>query len=400
MQQHNRLWNLVRPEVIALVVVPSVVLILLGCFGMLGNDRFGVNFWTSMVYFRFFGWRLFGWICAIALAYLVFSVIAYAVQRRRYGAAKRAKLGFIDGHPAATSSQRLQSAKSFALVTAGCAYAFVANFIAINAICEPSRQRVAWANEVLMRADYALFGTFVPFETHENELFRMFATPMVFCYVKLSLVLAFVLVGLLVFQSGRLRQFTLAFIAVMFLALPGWLALPAVTPSEAYRLNKPGEKIPFDIAMETAPGIVHLHPAVTEFLNKVEPNQSVPRQGRFFVTSIPSMHVAWGLLALWFGTALYSRFALVLAPWALLNALGAIFTLQHYAVDVLAAIVVTLLAVALVRGLIALEARCGLQPPKGYEICAHMRKDAASLGQAIQPLAKRIVGRKSETAPR
>jgi hypothetical protein len=295
--ENNRLRTLLRPEVIALVAVPTSVLILLAATGMLDRRLVGVHFWTSLVYLQFFGWQFFYAICFVAFGYLLFSVVAYAIERRRAGLGTSGELPPPASRLLGQSVERLRAAGSLAGLTAIYAYALVVHFIAMNALCQPDRQRVAWADELMMRADYTLFGTYVPFAMHEDQLFRVLSGPMLFCYLKLGLVIALVLIALCVFRADRFRQYLLAFVMVMFLGLPGWFAAPAVTPSEAYRLNKPGVGIPLDIALDTAVPIVNLHPSVVRLLDGLEPCQSVAAQGRFFITSFPSMHVAWGMLA-------------------------------------------------------------------------------------------------------
>lgn len=381
MQEGTRLWKLLRPETFTLVVVPTAVLILLASLGMLGGRRFGVNFWTSFVYLRFFGWQWFCVLCSIALGYLVFSVIAYVVQYRRSGHGEPAELPPL-GRPAQGVVERLRMAGSLAGLIALYTYAFIANFVAMNALCQPDRLRVVWASEFLMRVDHAIFGTYVPFETHEQALFQTLSAPMLSCYLGLSWVVSLVLVALCVFHAKQFRQYVLAFLMVMFLALPGWFALPAVSPSEAYRLNRLRASVPIDIALETAAPIVHLHPKVVEFLGQIEAFESAPSQGVFAITCFPSLHVAWGMIAVWFGCTLYARSVFLLVPWGMLNAMGAIFTLQHYAIDVVAGMAVAAIAVVLVRRLVALEARQGLAPPVGYDVFGFIRQDAVIFGQA------------------
>ena len=95
------------------------------------------------------------------------------------------------------------------------------------------------------------------------------------------------------------------------------------------------------------------------------------------------------MIAVWFGCMLYSRSLLLLLPWGMLNAVGAVFTLQHYAVDALAGMVIAVIAVVLVRSLVVLETRRGVEPPIGYNVFAFIRQDAAYLGQALGRLIKR-----------
>lgn len=397
MQEENRLKSLLRillrPEVVLLVLVPLASLAVLGMLGLLTERLFGRHFWDNLEYLKFFGCKFFYWIGLAAAAYLSFSVVAYAIERWRIRRMRTSGPSSAVVAPASRALERFQAARSFAGITLMFVFALMAHFIAMNALCQPSRSTVARADNLLMQADELVFGTYVPFELHEHEFFQKMAKPMVYSYTSLTIVMVSVLVALCMFQYERFRQYSLAILVVMYLALPGWYALPAVSPSEAYRLNIINEKIPFDIAMGTAPAIVHLSPVVSKFLNQVEPNQSSAVQGRFYVTCFPSMHVAWGMLAVWFGALLYARSAWLLVPWGMLNAVGAIFTLQHYAVDVPAGMIVAAVGVLLVHGLVVLEARWGLQPPKGYGIFGSARKDAASLGRWLLPTSERMPGR-------
>ena len=117
--------------------------------------------------------------------------------------------------------------------------------------------------------------------------------------------------------------------------------------------------------------------------------QSDPKAGRYLVSTLPSPHVAWGILVVWFGVGLYSRSVLVLLPWGVLNCVGAIYSLQHYAVDAVAGIIVAFIAIFLVRGLVALEARLGLAAPEGYGLNKSIQKDIVAVGQAVWPSVRR-----------
>ena len=239
MQEGTRLWKLLRPETFTLVVVPTAVLILLASLGMLGGRRFGVNFWTSFVYLRFFGWQWFCVLCSIALGYLVFSVIAYVVQYRRPGHGGTGGIAAAWPPPGpGRSRERLRMAGS------------LAGLIAFVHLCVHRQLRgdecllanpidCGWFGPVslLMRVDHAIFGTYAPFETHEQALFQTLSSrccPATSGSVGWS---HWFWWGCACFTPSS-SDSTLAFLMVMFLALPGWFALPAVSPSEAYRLNR------------------------------------------------------------------------------------------------------------------------------------------------------------------
>jgi len=389
MQESNRWWKLLRPEVVILIIVPTTTLMLVASLGMLNHPALGRKFWTSLIYMRFFAWEIFHLIFFVGLGYLVFSAIAYGIQRMRFRLSTSGKTS----PTAQRFVERFQMAKSFVWLVVAYAYGLIANVIAMNALCFPDPKRVAWANEFLMRADRMIFGTFVPFEMHEQDLYAGLSTALLFCYIKLSLVLSLVLIALFIFRADRFRQYVLAFVAIMFLCMPGWAALPATTPGEAFRTGKLQMQVPVDIDHEIADPVIHLNYKVTNFLNRLEPYESDPANGRYFITSFPSLHVAWGILVVWYGVQLYSRSAILLLPWALLNIVGAIYSLQHYAVDALAGIVVAIIAVYLVRGLVALEAKHGLEAPKGYGLSKFIQRDVVALGQAVFPSNKRKVER-------
>jgi membrane-associated phospholipid phosphatase len=142
---------------------------------------------------------------------------------------------------------------------------------------------------------------------------------------------------------------------------------------------------------------VKLDSTMTAYLAKLERCQSNPVAGRYFITSFPSPHVAWGVLIVWFGIELYRRSAVLLVPWGLLNCIGAVFLLQHYAVDAVAGIVVAVAAVFLVRGLVLWESALGLTAPSGYGVFRSLRTDAAEIGRAIWPQSGGKVRRTEKT---
>ena len=137
-------------------------------------------------------------------------------------------------------------------------YAIVVNLVALNAVGFPNPQRVAWADELLMRArPHPLW--------HLRAIRAALPRPVQLAgdadhllVPRLTYVLSMVLIALFIFRADRFRQFILGFILIMSLGLPTWGAFPAVTPSEAYRTIKVRSQVPYDIALEIAGPIIHL----------------------------------------------------------------------------------------------------------------------------------------------
>jgi membrane-associated phospholipid phosphatase len=396
MQNENRRWQWLSPEIVILVMIPTVAAIAIFSFGLLDRRAIASSFWLSLLYVRFFGWHIFHFIFYVGLGYFVFSAIvrlAHRVRPQRGAAAETS--------PGATRSvERFRVSANFVWLGVMYAYALVVNVLALNTLAFQRPERVAWADELLMRVDHMLFGTFVPFELHRHALFNWLATPMILSYLWLAYVLSVVLIALFVCRPDRFRQFVLAFVVLMSLGLPTWAALPAVTPSEAYRTVKVRSQVPYDVALEIAGPIIHLENRMVSFLHGIERVQSNPDVGSYLISSFPSLHVAWGLLVVWFGVGLFRRSAILLLPWGLLNCVGAIYSLQHYAIDAVGGIVAAVLAVYLVRGLLALEARLGLKAPEGYGLYKSMQKDVLAVGHALLPTVKeKLIQAKTRNQP-
>jgi hypothetical protein len=384
MQKSNRWWKWLSAEMVILVLIPTAALIVAVAIGMFNQPALGRNFWLMLIYAHFFGAEVLHAMFFIGLAYFAFSVVAYLWQRKRLK-----RLGLDKSSEAAQRCvERFQTAKDFARLAVMYAYGIIASIAVFNALCYRKPQTVAWADDILMRADHWIFGTYVPFEMHNGALWASLATPLLACYLRLTLILSLVMISLFILRADRFRQFLLAFVAIMFLGMPGWAALPATTPSEAYRTVRLRKDIPKDIAKEVARPLSHLGDATVMFLETVERYQSNPATGRYFITSFPSPHVAWGVIIVWFGVELYWKSIVLLLPWGLFNCIGAVYSLQHYAVDAVAGIVVAIAAVYLVRGMIALEARRGVETPRGYGLAKTMQQDLAALGRWIWHLAK------------
>ncbi|WP_460994690.1 phosphatase PAP2 family protein, partial [Staphylococcus aureus] len=52
------------------------------------------------------------------------------------------------------------------------------------------------------------------------------------------------------------------------------------------------------------------------------------------ITTFPSMHAAWGVIVAVIAIELFPPLFLVVVPWFILELIGAVYTMQHYAVDI------------------------------------------------------------------
>ena len=385
MQDKNRRWwGWLTPEIIILVIIPTAIVIVISLLGLLDHHALAPAFWKSFLYVRFFGWQMFHVIFYIGLAYFVFGAVARLVYRIR----SRHDTSAESSPAARRSVERFRASKNFLWIALMYLYAIIVNLVALNAVGFPNPQRVAWADELLMRRPYPLW--------HLRAIRAALPRP-----VQLAGDADHLLVPLAHLRALNGTDRIVHLSGGPFSPIHPWFHTNHVS-----RLADVGgvsggyaqRSLPHHQG-EIASALRHRagnrwadhppRPQNDEFLDRLEVLQSDPKAGRYLVSTLPSPHVAWGILVVWFGVGLYSRSVLVLLPWGVLNCVGAIYSLQHYAVDAVAGIIVAFIAIFLVRGLVALEARLGLAAPEGYGLNKSIQKDIVAVGQAVWPSVRR-----------
>ena len=119
--------------------------------------------------------------------------------------------------------------------------------------------------------------------------------------------------------------------------------------------------------------------ALTTFLSALQGNWSDPKNASFAVTSFPSMHAAWGIILAYFGAALWWPFGIFLIPWAFLNFVSTVYTLQHFAVDAFSGAAAAMIAIALVYILLKFERRYYTGRYRPFLIIDMIQADVRSL---------------------
>ena len=157
-----------------------------------------------------------------------------------------------------------------------------------------------------------------------------FSSVIIFVFWSLIFVVGFVFVILLARSKNEvLSKYIMSFFLVFTIALPIWYALPVNSPNNYY-LSK-------DLNTRT----YIAENSVLKFENSMYQEQkSLPP-----ITTLPSMHVAWALLALYY-LAKWSRKTLYFSiPWAAILIFSTVYLAQHYFVDVIMAILITIISI-------------------------------------------------------
>lgn len=159
------------------------------------------------------------------------------------------------------------------------------------------------------------------------------------------------------------RQFAAAFFVSTLLSFPGWLLTPALSPQDRFIDNVYQRPISSEIAL--ALDRYHPPPAVARFLADVRQSKDRELGGIMPTSTMPSAHVAWAVLLVYYGYRALPLLSLITIPLALLSTLGTVLLAQHYVIDIPAGIVVAVFGILIARWIAVLEHRPVAVPADG-----------------------------------
>jgi len=200
-------------------------------------------------------------------------------------------------------------------------------------------------DEALFAADVFLTGTFPPFALGNIEYPGWFVQAVELGFFHLGIALVFLAVYLFLKHVALFREAVAAFFLVNMLLYAGWIAFPALSPHDRFLDNVYNLSIP---------------PAVQEYVVSYAPQQEIQKvldemraqkQESLTVlptTTMPSAHIAWAVLLLFYSFRLSKWLVFFSLPFALLSMLGTVLFAQHYFVDVPAGIFVALMSILIV----------------------------------------------------
>lgn len=233
-------------------------------------------------------------------------------------------------------------------------------------------ESVRGASATLMRIDTILFTTFLPVSLQKIGIaFPMLDMILVRTYQWFWYVIIGTATVLAFLKITLLRGFYAQFLLVFLLGIPFWFAVPAISPDEFYRhdiFNIVNTKStpPLVAAPATA--------ALSDMLLK-ERVWSKPDIGHFAVTSFPSMHVAWSIIAAYALIRLWRPLAIPAFSWVLTNSISTVYTLQHYAVDAILGVALAVSCIALCNRLLARSDARAHRPLNMPHIVTLMERD-------------------------
>lgn len=243
---------------------------------------------------------------------------------------------------------------------------------------------LVYNNNYLMSLDKEIFGVYVPFSLQDvnnplKPVFDFLSPWFINTYQGLSIVLGVVFIIALISSQKRFYQMFLAFILCGLLSLPFWYYYPSLTPKEAYWASSSFQEL---TPLNSKEILIQYQPtdSLLKFLGPQNIDNGSVNINSYTITTIPSMHVAWATIALFFAVEISWWLLLILGPYFILNFLATMFTLQHYAVDALVGVFVAIIAILVAKLIIKSKKQNELN------ISAFIQNDITSLAQIIRKL--------------
>ena len=208
---------------------------------------------------------------------------------------------------------------------------------------------IARASSELMQFDVRLFGFSPPYAIQVVGFYWMFALLIIGAYIYTPFFLGCIGFCLLFTDPTLFRKFLLMLALSMIICFPIWIAFPAVTPNEMYRHNMFNES--WSPALGDTVHNTQFAPFVEDKINYIEkiwidPNPDASKRS-IAVTTMPSMHVIWGMQVALFAYYISKRLRYLAVGYFILNTLGTLLLLQHYAIDLFVGFVVGAVAFSL-----------------------------------------------------
>jgi hypothetical protein len=252
-------------------------------------------------------------------------------------------------------------------------------------------KRVVAASNALAAVDYRVIGGYPMimlghfFARYGGEMLSITA------YDILTLIMSAFLIYAILFRQALARKFLLFFFITQVIALPTAFLVPALSPYNFYTGGIPPQDQQITVAAQFS--AYHPSPTLITTIAAAVKRQAAGGASYLDLTNFPSMHAAWGAGMIYFGVAAFGvAAAYFLVPWFILELAGALYTGEHYAVDLLAGIAAACIALWVADQLLKLEKRY-YSGKTSFAIFAMMGEDVAEVkkfGQATYRRARKV----------
>ncbi len=207
-----------------------------------------------------------------------------------------------------------------------------------------SYEHMGKASEQLMHWDKILFGIHPSFYLHTLAIPLWLQLGFVYAYAYLPVLLATLLAILFCTYERLFRIVFLSLALSAFFSMPFWIAYPGIPPHEMYQLNV------FKHAQFTEVSSIELNdmkiqPRIKATMDVIE-LMWIDQEGKSFgVSSFPSTHIIWATIIFYAMFQIRWWLGLLFFPYYALNFVATMFLLEHYAVDTLLGVIISIAAI-------------------------------------------------------
>jgi hypothetical protein len=197
-------------------------------------------------------------------------------------------------------------------------------------------RKVPLHNDLFIAIDEWLLGSVPAFWFHSitnpwKGWLDAWSKVLVEIYFSLNEVLGLTLVCLLIFNRRLCIEMFVAFMIAPVLSAPLWYVWPALSPMEAYVIRTVDAPIPSSVQHYLDTFLPN--PEIEETIATMRRLAEGADEGFLPVTTMPSMHITWAAIVLYFGMKLWRPLGIILIPYFTLTVFTTLYTMQHYVID-------------------------------------------------------------------
>jgi len=216
--------------------------------------------------------------------------------------------------------------------------------------------RGRFIDSLLMDIDNKIFG-FYPFlgSYYQVDLLIKIIPFLIFGYLFLGSMMGIAWIILYFNKKKELfSEYIIAIALAVMIALPIWMIYPANSPRHLNNIYNPQrisqiyEEVDKEIKEVT---INKLDNRILKFHEDI----GIGKDDVIPISTVPSMHVTWALLILYYLYKANKRTLFFNLPWNFFSTLGAVYLGQHYFMDVLVAFPVVIITILFTRVLVNME---------------------------------------------
>lgn len=200
-------------------------------------------------------------------------------------------------------------------------------------------------DELLFRFDTLLTGTFPPLAVGSFSYPAWFIGAVEFSFMHLVWVLLVFGAYLFIAHQQLFREAIGAFFLGLMILYAGWLVFPVLSPHDRFIDNV--YELPTVEAVQPYVDNYQPQKEIAAFLQGMRERKEdlsvLP------TSTFPSAHVAWATILVYYAWRLWPWLGLIAFPFAVVSSVGTFLFAQHYFVDLTAGILVSVLAIFLVR---------------------------------------------------